>query len=180
MIALLLFFVSIAHPVLCALAANMLIHFPSCRLSPCAHLCTVNFRKAHEQLRTVIVRVLRPTAVQGGEKGTMADPADQDAIEEVNLAYEDVKSVDVLDISPAGTQTWENAKRRYEERIDRVENRITTRLRDQLATAKNGSEMFRIFGKFNALFVRPHIRGAIREYQVRCVDALFLLFAALL
>lgn len=56
----------------------------------------------------------------------------------------------------------------YEERIDRVENRITTRLRDQLGTAKNGSEMFRIFSKFNALFVRPHIRGAIREYQVCC------------
>ena len=25
--------------------------------------------------------------------------------------------------------------------------------------------MFRIFSRFNALFVRPHIRGAIREYQ---------------
>ena len=57
--------------------------------------------------------------------------------------------------------------RSYEERIDRVENRIASRLRDQLGTAKNGSEMFRIFGKFNALFVRPHIRGAIKEYQVR-------------
>jgi len=130
----------------------------------------INFRKAHEQLRTVIVRVLKPTASPGSEKGAMADPADQDAIEEVNLAFEDVKNVDVLDVSPAGTQTWENAKRRYEERIDRVENRITTRLRDQLATAKNGSEMFRIFGKFNALFVRPHIRGAIREYQTQLIQ----------
>ena len=25
--------------------------------------------------------------------------------------------------------------------------------------------MFRIFNKFNKLFVRPHIRGAIQEYQ---------------
>lgn len=25
--------------------------------------------------------------------------------------------------------------------------------------------MFRIFNKFNKLFVRPHIRGAIEEYQ---------------
>ncbi len=47
-----------------------------------------------------------------------------------------------------------------------MENRIASRLRDQLGMAKNGSEMFRIFSKFNALFVRPHIRGAIKEYQV--------------
>ena len=56
----------------------------------------------------------------------------QDAIGEVNLAYDDAKSVDVLDLSPKGSQSWEAAKRRYEERIDRVEARITTRLRDQL------------------------------------------------
>lgn len=38
-------------------------------------------------------------------------------------------------------------------------------MRDQLGTAKNANEMFRIFSRFNALFVRPRIRGAIREYQ---------------
>ena len=53
----------------------------------------------------------------------------------------------------------------YGERIDRVETRITSTLRDQLGTAKNANEMFRIFSRFNALFVRPRIRGAIREYQ---------------
>ena len=40
------------------------------------------------------------------------------------------------------------ALRRYEERIDRVETRITARLRDQLGTAKNANEMFRIFSRF--------------------------------
>lgn len=59
---------------------------------------------------------------------------------------------------------------RYDERIDRVETRITTRLRDQLGTAKNANEMFRIFSRFNALFVRPHIRGAIREYQAQLIQ----------
>lgn len=47
---------------------------------------------------------------------------------------------------------------------------MTTRLRDQLGTAKNANEMFRIFGRFNALFVRPHIRGAIREYQTQLIQ----------
>ena len=59
---------------------------------------------------------------------------------------------------------------RYDERIDRVETRITVRLRDQLCTAKNANEMFRIFSRFNALFVRPHIRGAIREYQTQLIQ----------
>jgi dynein heavy chain 1 len=50
-----------------------------------------------------------------------------------------------------------------------VEARITTRLRDQLGGAKNANEMFLIFSRFNALFIRPHIRGAIREYQAQLI-----------
>lgn len=51
-----------------------------------------------------------------------------------------------------------------------METRITAKLRDQLGTAKNANEMFRIFSRFNALFVRPHIRGAIREYQTQLIQ----------
>ena len=59
---------------------------------------------------------------------------------------------------------------RYDERIDRVETRIAARLRDQLGTAKSANEMFRIFSRYNALFVRSHIRGAIREYQTQLIQ----------
>ena len=59
---------------------------------------------------------------------------------------------------------------RYDERIDRVETRIAARLRDQLGTAKSANEMFRIFSRYNALFVRDHIRGAIREYQTQLIQ----------
>ncbi|XP_034530779.1 cytoplasmic dynein 1 heavy chain 1 [Notolabrus celidotus] len=142
------------------------------------------FRRQHEQLRAVIVRVLRPqvSAVPQhapGETvepqdmkvaGVLFDAADANAIEEVNLAYENVKEVDGLDVSKEGTEAWEAAMKRYDERIDRVETRITARLRDQLGTAKNANEMFRIFSRFNALFVRPHIRGAIREYQTQLIQ----------
>ncbi len=140
------------------------------------------FRRQHEQLRTVIVRVLRPQQQQpmdaseqqmapqaaGGEAG--AEAADLNAIEEVSLAYENVKVVDCLDVSKEGADSWEAAMKRYDDRIDRVETRITSRLRDQLGTAKNANEMFRIFSRFNALFVRPHIRGAIREYQTQLIQ----------
>lgn len=138
------------------------------------------FRRQHEQLRTVIVRVLRPARQPAGssDAGNGTDPkqpysldsADANAIEEVNLAYENVKEIECLDISKEGSEAWDAAIKRYEERIDRVETRITAHLRDQLGTAKNANEMFRIFSRFNALFVRPHIRGAIREYQTQLIQ----------
>ncbi|XP_071963522.1 cytoplasmic dynein 1 heavy chain 1-like [Antedon mediterranea] len=145
------------------------------------------FRRQHEQLRTVIVRVLRPAVVPqttpgspGGPRSEesqqtnmnelLMDAADANAIEEVNLAYENVKEVDGLDVTREGSDAFEAAMKRYDERIDRVETRITARLRDQLGTAKNANEMFRIFSRFNALFVRPHIRGAIREYQTQLIQ----------
>ncbi|XP_041352869.1 LOW QUALITY PROTEIN: cytoplasmic dynein 1 heavy chain 1-like [Gigantopelta aegis] len=139
------------------------------------------FRHQHEQLRSVIMRVLRPSTSKGRagtpmvEEPDNKDPlvdeaADVNAIEEVNLAYENVKEVDVVDTSKEGAEAWEAAIKRYDERIDRVETRITARLRDQLGTARNANEMFRIFSRFNALFVRPHIRGAIREYQTQLIQ----------
>lgn len=38
-----------------------------------------------------------------------------------------------------------------------MENQIIARLRDRLGTARNANEMFRVFSKFNALFVRPKV-----------------------
>ncbi|CAH8499852.1 unnamed protein product [Heterobilharzia americana] len=162
------------------------------------------FRHQHEQLRQVIVRVLRParsaqadktkdtagesndiSAINGvvvnesgnkisvkvgGKEQPLLVASDANAIEEVNLAYEIVKEIDCLDVSKEGSDVWEAAVKRYDERIDRVETRIAARLRDLLGTAKNANEMFRYFSRFNALFVRPHIRGAIREYQTQLIQ----------
>lgn len=38
-----------------------------------------------------------------------------------------------------------------------MENQIIARLRDRLGTARNANEMFRVFSKFNALFVRAKV-----------------------
>ena len=50
-----------------------------------------------------------------------------------------------------------------------METAIIDRLRDQLGKAKSSSEMFRIFKRFNALFVRQRIRGAIGSYQKQLI-----------
>lgn len=137
-----------------------------------------NFRDNHEQLQRTIVNVLGPkSTVNGISEETAAngvalveEMGDVDAVEEVQQAWEALKHVDLLDVSPEGTQRWVKAENTYNERTSRVENSIIARLRDRLATAKNANEMFRVFSQFNALFVRPKIRGAIAEYQNQLID----------
>ncbi|KAL0950546.1 hypothetical protein HGRIS_007353 [Hohenbuehelia grisea] len=119
------------------------------------------WRKQHEQLAVMT----GPTKGLGGVEGGM------DMEEEVKEAYEVVKRIDVLDVSVEGTEIWVAAENAYNERVSRVENQIIARLRDRLGTARNANEMFRVFSKFNALFVRPKIRGAIQEYQTQLIDS---------
>ena len=77
----------------------------------------------------------------------------------------------MLTPSVEGTEIWYTAEIAYNDRVTRIENQIISRLRDKLATARNAQEMFRVFSKFNTLFVRPKIRGAIQEYQTRLIDS---------
>lgn len=60
-----------------------------------------------------------------------------------------------------GTEIWVAAENAYNERVSRVENQIIARLRDRLGTARNANEMFRVFSKFNALFVRPKVSSLL-------------------
>ncbi|KAH8681293.1 dynein heavy chain, N-terminal region 1-domain-containing protein [Xylariales sp. PMI_506] len=134
------------------------------------------FRDNHEQLQQTILIVLGPsTTVNGTDaitNGTtfIDEMGDVDAVEEVQQAWDALKNVDLLDVSEEGTQRWVKAENTYNERTTRVENSIIASLRDRLATAKNANEMFRVFSQFNALFVRPKIRGAIAEYQNQLID----------
>jgi len=144
------------------------------------------FRHSHEQLQRTIANVLGPNSYENGanpnsrDGGAVSeDIGDVDAVEEVSQAYAVLKDVDVLDVSPEGTEIWIAAENAYNERTSRVENSIIARLRDRLATAKTANEMFRVFSKFNALFVRPKIRGAIQEYQTQLIDSVKLDIAAL-
>ncbi|KAL6836714.1 dynein heavy chain, N-terminal region 1 domain-containing protein [Trichoderma sp. SZMC 28015] len=142
------------------------------------------FRDNHEQLQRTIVNVLGPKAIIPGVvdiTSSSANPTatagavieemgDVDAVEEVKRAWEALQNVDLLDVTDQGKERWAQAENLYNERTTRVENSIIARLRDRLATAKTANEMFRVFSKFNALFVRPKIRGAIQEYQNQLMD----------
>ncbi|KAI1728166.1 dynein heavy chain and region d6 of dynein motor domain-containing protein [Ditylenchus destructor] len=123
------------------------------------------FRKQHEQLSNVIARVLRSSG------GMSLDAGDQDGPDkQVAKAYEQVREVDYLDISKEGIVAWETALSSYRDQISRTENQLAIKLREQLGGAKNADEMFAIFSRFNVLFVRPHIRSAIREFQTQLIE----------
>lgn len=127
-----------------------------------------SFRIRHQELRETLAKVLGTgTQLEG------SIPVGFDGInplEEISFAYDILKQINVLDISEDGVYNWNRAEKEYNERTTRVENAIIAMLRDRLATAKTSNEMFRVFSKFNALFVRASIRGAIQEYQSRLID----------
>ncbi|KIJ14883.1 hypothetical protein PAXINDRAFT_169564 [Paxillus involutus ATCC 200175] len=123
-----------------------------------------DWRKQHEQLAVM-------TGPTKGLRSVTKEVGGMDMEEEVKEAYEVIKRIDVLDVSVEGTEIWVAAENAYNERVARVENQIIARLRDRLGTARNANEMFRVFSKFNALFVRPKIRGAIQEYQTQLIES---------
>ncbi|KAM0751755.1 hypothetical protein T439DRAFT_218203 [Meredithblackwellia eburnea MCA 4105] len=135
------------------------------------------FRKQHHQLEVMVgplgseSRRITADAKGDAERLTVGQGVEIDMEAEVRQAYESVKNVDVLDVSTEGTEIWVTAETAYNERVARVENQIISRLRDRLGSARNANEMFRVFSKFNALFVRPKIRGAIAEYQSQLIDS---------
>ncbi|KAJ9613346.1 dynein heavy chain [Cladophialophora chaetospira] len=145
------------------------------------------FRNDHEQLRKTIVNVLGPKATANdlaqpsddGGTAVIEELGDVDAVEEVAAAYEIVRHVDILDVSPKGTELWVQAEMQYTERTSRVEDSIITRLRDRLGRAKTANEMFRVFEKFNALLVRQKVRGAIGAYQTQLLENVKTAIAAL-
>lgn len=137
------------------------------------------FRNNHEQLQRTMMSVLGPESLSSPAPSNkvnkdraviVEEMGDADAVVEVSEAYAALKDVDVLDTSEAGTQRWIEAEMSYDERTSRVENSIIARLKDRLATAKTANEMFRVFSKFNALLVRPKVRGAINQYQTQLLD----------
>lgn len=91
------------------------------------------------------------------------------ALNEVDLAYQVCLAVDVLDVSSEGTSSWEETKASYNLRIEKAETLITARLRDRLGAAKSPEEMYRIFSRFNLLFFRPRIQGAIQQFQTQLI-----------
>lgn len=90
---------------------------------------------------------------------------EEKALNDINEAFNAFLNINVLDISKEGQDVWDNTKRNYDNKIDKVESQITLALKDKLASTSNANQMFKVFSFFQPLFTRPRIKVAIREYQ---------------
>lgn len=120
----------------------------------------LGFRKKHQLLAVSISKVLSKTD-NDSYTNTFSD---------VDAAYDCIRHVNILDVSNEVTRELQQAEKEYNERIVNVENLIISSLRDRLAAATNAAGMFRVFSHFNILFVRPRIRGAVKEYQTQLIE----------
>jgi dynein heavy chain 1, cytosolic len=133
----------------------------------------IRIRKEHQQLKSIILKTISQSQGSGvvlGNSGTNTSGIagknfEEKALDEINEAYNCFFNINVLDISKEGQDLWELTKRIYDNKIDRVESKITLALKDKLASTANANQMFKVFSFFQPLFTRPRIRGAIREYQ---------------
>ena len=130
-------------------------------------------RQNHEKLRHVIQDVLKPLDKSNNNSNNKVDLHSSNgssAINEINEAYKHLRNADIYDVSTEGIAAWEAAKKQYELRIDAIETNITATLTTLLASAQTGDEKFRVFSKFNALFFRQRIRGAIQQHQTDLIQ----------
>ena len=70
----------------------------------------------------------------------------------------------MLDISKEGIVSWENAKKHYDLATSKIEQQLTTLLKNKLAKAASASDMLQVFSDFNKLLMRPKIRSTITQY----------------
>ena len=89
---------------------------------------------------------------------------------DIEKAYNDASNIDILDFSKKGHEDWINSKNEYNKTIDKVEGQISSSLIDQLASAQNANEQYRIFEKFKIVIRRPRIQSTIQEYQRSLVN----------
>eukprot|EP00756_Hemistasia_phaeocysticola_P037796 Hpha_TRINITY_DN16720_c2_g6::TRINITY_DN16720_c2_g6_i1::g.79659::m.79659/K10413/DYNC1H; dynein heavy chain 1, cytosolic len=124
----------------------------------------LNYRKGHHKFVQVLKEVM-----PSGQEATDLGSGSTDALAEMHKAYEGVKNTvndRLLDVTDDGQALWERAHRNYEQRVDKVEENITVKLKERLTRAETATEMFRVFSKFNPLTsTRPKIRSAIQSYQ---------------
>lgn len=116
-------------------------------------------RKLHEELRDCVTDTFAGDAVVRNQ-----------CLRDIDAAYELLRGsadhADILDVSLSGEELWKTTLSAYQTKIHGVEAELEERVRQMLSAAKNDpAEMFRVCAKFNALFVRPNIQAAIRDYQ---------------
>ena len=84
---------------------------------------------------------------------------------EIKNAYKLTNNIDVLDLSDNGNRALANVKSEYDAIVGKIEGQISSSLSEQLVSAKNINDKFRIFEKFKIIIKRTRIQASIQDYQ---------------
>ena len=116
----------------------------------------MTIRGEHEELRKAITHVA----------SFDTKLLDSSILPEIEEAYQQLTSVDVLDASPEGKTRWQEACKAYTFRVDQVELQIRRKL-GALLDAANTEEKFRILSRYRELFARRGIHDALAQGNQR-------------
>lgn len=79
------------------------------------------FRYSHNQLKQIILKTISKSVTSSSGKDSGQRNFEEKALADINEAYNQFLSINVLDISKEGQDMWESTKRNYDTKIDRVE-----------------------------------------------------------
>ena len=103
--------------------------------------------------------------LQLGKSNNSEKTEESQITKDIRAAYKLSTNIDVLDMTKQGIDTWINIKNEYNKVIEKIEGQISSSLSEQLASAQNVNEQFRIFEKFKIIIKRPRIQSSIQDYQ---------------
>ena len=121
------------------------------------------FRQEHNNLIEIILSL-----TQSENENQAESPLSR----EITLAYNKASEIQILDLTKQGDINWVNARHEYQKVTEKIESQISNSLSDQLASAQNPNEQFRIFEKFKKLIRRERVQNAIQEYQTELVNSI--------
>ena len=88
----------------------------------------------------------------------------------IQNAYNELSKIELLDLSEEGEKKWATAKNNYRKKMEEIETIISGHLKDQLAKAKNSSEQYKIFKRFQQLSQKQRIHLGLQEYQSAFIE----------
>lgn len=84
---------------------------------------------------------------------------------EIDLAREKLRESNYFDVTKEGMRIWYTLVLEADKNFEKIETRIVSLIAAQLENANSTNEMFRIFSRFNVLWIRPHLRSSMEKYQ---------------
>ncbi|MCQ2815661.1 MAG: AAA family ATPase [archaeon] len=122
------------------------------------------FRKEHKNL----LEITQSLNKEEGENKT-----ENPLTRQIRMVYAKIEEANVLDLTEQGQIEWNKAKEDYNTEKNKIEEQIASSLTEQLASAQNENQQFKLFEKFGKFLNSPRVQTAISEYQNKLITYIY-------